>query len=140
MNRWYPGSYVVGKRSKKPEKSAGRICSTAISMASFTPKKDGALANPCKSKSTIGRRGRQIGLTIGDLVKGRGPEGGDSPLEEPAFKRLLTTAEAAAYLGLGPRTLYNGSGRRAKTPLPVKPKRIGEGETVTAGAKQKELS
>jgi predicted DNA-binding transcriptional regulator AlpA len=40
-------------------------------------------------------------------------------------KRLLPIEEAAAYLGLSPRTLYNGAGRRAKNPFPVKPKRIG---------------
>jgi predicted DNA-binding transcriptional regulator AlpA len=40
-------------------------------------------------------------------------------------KRLLPVDEAATYLGLSPRTLYNGSSRKAKEPFPVKPKRIG---------------
>ncbi|MCE5335255.1 MAG: helix-turn-helix domain-containing protein [Desulfobacteraceae bacterium] len=40
-------------------------------------------------------------------------------------RRLLPIEEAAAYLGLSPRTLYNGCGRRSKTPFPVRPKRIG---------------
>lgn len=40
-------------------------------------------------------------------------------------KRLFTTREAAEYLGLAPRTLYNGSGRKAEKPFPVKPKRYG---------------
>jgi len=41
------------------------------------------------------------------------------------LKRLFTTREAAEYLGLAPRTLYNGSGRKAVKPFPVKPKRYG---------------
>ncbi len=40
-------------------------------------------------------------------------------------KRLFTTKEAASYLGLAARTLYNGSGRKAAKPFPVKPRRFG---------------
>lgn len=46
-------------------------------------------------------------------------------VKQQLTKRLLTTEEAAAYLGLAPRTLYNGSGPQSKTPFPVQPKRIG---------------
>jgi predicted DNA-binding transcriptional regulator AlpA len=41
-------------------------------------------------------------------------------------KRLLTIKEAAAYLGLSPRTLYNAVAPKSKNPFPVKPKRIGK--------------
>lgn len=40
-------------------------------------------------------------------------------------KRFLSTDEAAAYLGLASRTIYNASGRQAKKPFPVQPKRFG---------------
>jgi len=40
-------------------------------------------------------------------------------------KRLLTVEEAAIYLGISPRSLYNGVHRKSKKPFPVKPKRIG---------------
>jgi predicted DNA-binding transcriptional regulator AlpA len=40
-------------------------------------------------------------------------------------KRLLNVEEAAAYLGLSRRTLYNGVGPKSKTPFPVRAKRIG---------------
>lgn len=40
-------------------------------------------------------------------------------------KRLLSIKEAATYLGLSARTLYNTTGPKAKVPFPVKPKRIG---------------
>ena len=40
-------------------------------------------------------------------------------------RRLLSTQEAARYLGLSPRTLYNRTCRKAQRPFPVKPKRIG---------------
>ena len=41
-------------------------------------------------------------------------------------KRLLSVEEAAHYLGISPRTIYNQTGPRAKKPFPVKPKRIGK--------------
>lgn len=41
-------------------------------------------------------------------------------------KRLLSVNEAAAYLGLSPRTIYNGVAPNSKAPFPVKPKRIGK--------------
>jgi len=41
-------------------------------------------------------------------------------------KRLLTIKETAAYLGISPRTIYNGVGPRSKTPFPIKPKRWGK--------------
>ena len=40
-------------------------------------------------------------------------------------KRWLSVEEAAEYVGLAPRTLYNKTGPRAKRPFPVKPKRLG---------------
>jgi len=41
-------------------------------------------------------------------------------------KRLLSIEEAAAYLGISPRTLYNGVAPKSKNPFPVKPKRWGK--------------
>jgi excisionase family DNA binding protein len=40
-------------------------------------------------------------------------------------RRLLTVEETANYLNLAPRTIYNGIGRKAKKPFPIRPKRIG---------------
>ena len=40
-------------------------------------------------------------------------------------KRLLSVEETAVYLGISPRTIYNQIGRRATSPFPIKPKRIG---------------
>ena len=39
--------------------------------------------------------------------------------------RLLTVAQAAEYLNISARSLYNRTGPRAKNPFPVRPKRIG---------------
>lgn len=54
-------------------------------------------------------------------------DGHSHVLNGPAFsgKRLLSVQEAAIYLGISPRSLYNGVHRRSKKPFPVKPKRIG---------------
>ena len=41
-------------------------------------------------------------------------------------KRLLTIEEAANFLGLSPRSIYNRIGPRSPNPFPVKPKRIGK--------------
>lgn len=41
-------------------------------------------------------------------------------------KRLLSVQEAARYLSLSPRTLYNAVAPKSKLPFPVKPKRIGK--------------
>ena len=41
-------------------------------------------------------------------------------------KRLLGIEEAAAYLSISPRTLYNGVAPKSKNPFPVKPKRWGK--------------
>ena len=41
-------------------------------------------------------------------------------------KRLLSVDETASYLGLSPRTIYNGIAPKSKNPFPVKPKRIGK--------------
>lgn len=41
-------------------------------------------------------------------------------------KRFFRVAEAANYLGLSPRTIYNGVGPRSKTPFPVKHKKQGK--------------
>ncbi|MFC1534407.1 helix-turn-helix domain-containing protein [Thermodesulfobacteriota bacterium] len=45
---------------------------------------------------------------------------------QPIQKRLFSVEEAAQFLGLSPRTIYNGTGRKAKNPFPIKPKRIGK--------------
>jgi len=41
-------------------------------------------------------------------------------------KRLFRVAEAAQYLGLAPRTLYNGIAPKSKTPFPIKFKKQGK--------------
>ena len=41
-------------------------------------------------------------------------------------KRLFSVEEAARYLGISPRTIYNQIGRRAKKKFPVKAKRVGK--------------
>ena len=40
-------------------------------------------------------------------------------------RRLLSVPEAAKYLGISPKTIYNGIYSKAETPFPVKPKRAG---------------
>lgn len=40
-------------------------------------------------------------------------------------KRLLSVEEAATYLGISPRTLYNQCHRKARKRFPVRPRRIG---------------
>ena len=45
---------------------------------------------------------------------------------EKTEKRLLSVEEAAVYLGLSPRTIYNAVARKSKRPFPIKPKRIGK--------------
>lgn len=46
-------------------------------------------------------------------------------MEQKPFKRLLNIREAASYLGVSPRTLYNAVAPRSKRPLPIKAKRVG---------------
>ena len=41
-------------------------------------------------------------------------------------KRLFRVPEAAAYLGLAPRTLYNGIAPKSKQPFPVRFKKQGK--------------
>ncbi len=41
------------------------------------------------------------------------------------LKRLFSVEEAAHYLGLSPRTIYNQIGPKSKVPFPIKPRRIG---------------
>ena len=41
-------------------------------------------------------------------------------------KRLFSVEEAAHYLGISPRTIYNQIGRKAKKKFPVKAKRVGK--------------
>lgn len=41
-------------------------------------------------------------------------------------KRLLSVGEAAEYIGISPRSLYNRTGPKSKNPFPVKPKRVGK--------------
>jgi len=40
-------------------------------------------------------------------------------------KRLLSVKETATYLGLAPRTIYNGIAPGSKMPFPVRCKRYG---------------
>ena len=42
------------------------------------------------------------------------------------IKRLFSVEELAEYLGLSPRTIYNGLARNSKRPFPIRPKRIGK--------------
>ena len=42
------------------------------------------------------------------------------------IRRLLDANEAARYLGISVKTLYNQTGPKAKKRLPVKVKRIGK--------------
>jgi predicted DNA-binding transcriptional regulator AlpA len=44
----------------------------------------------------------------------------------PSPKRLFSVKEAATYLGLSPRTIYNGVSPKSKNPFRVKPKRYGK--------------
>jgi len=44
----------------------------------------------------------------------------------PSPKRLLSVQEAAIYLGLSPRTLYNGIAPGSKDPFPIRPKHYGK--------------
>jgi len=46
--------------------------------------------------------------------------------DQPVSKRLLSVSEAAMYLGIAERTIYNGTGRRSKAKFPVPVKRIGK--------------
>ena len=46
--------------------------------------------------------------------------------KEAIQKRLLTVQEAAGYLRISPKTLYNGVAPRSKNPFPIKVKRIGK--------------
>jgi excisionase family DNA binding protein len=41
------------------------------------------------------------------------------------MKRLLNIKEAAQFLGISERTIYNGICRKSRRPFPIKPKRIG---------------
>jgi excisionase family DNA binding protein len=41
-------------------------------------------------------------------------------------KRLLNVKEVATYLGLSSQTISNGISRNARTPFPIKPKRVGK--------------
>jgi excisionase family DNA binding protein len=51
---------------------------------------------------------------------------GDRAKGKAALKRLLTVEETAIYLGISPRTIYNGIAPKSKNPFPIKPKRIGK--------------
>jgi excisionase family DNA binding protein len=46
-------------------------------------------------------------------------------LEETKNKKLLTVKEAADFLRISERTIYNRVGKKAEMPFPVRPKRIG---------------
>ena len=47
-------------------------------------------------------------------------------MESDVQKRLFSIEEAAVYLGLKPRTIYNAVAPKSKRPFPVKVKRIGK--------------
>jgi len=47
-------------------------------------------------------------------------------MENRIEKRLLSVKETARFLGISPRTIYNGIHRKSKKKFPVKPKRIGK--------------
>ena len=47
-------------------------------------------------------------------------------MPDKLLKRLLNVQEAAAYLGVSPKTIYNQSGPRSKKQFPVKAKRVGK--------------
>lgn len=42
------------------------------------------------------------------------------------LKRLFTVREAADYLGLAPRTIYNRIGPKSKEPFPIPHKKFGK--------------
>jgi predicted DNA-binding transcriptional regulator AlpA len=42
------------------------------------------------------------------------------------LKRLLSIEETAAFLGISPRSIYNGVAPKSKHPFPIKAKRIGK--------------
>ena len=42
------------------------------------------------------------------------------------LNRLMSVEEAAEYLNVSPRTLYNRIAPKSKNPFPVRPKRIGK--------------
>ncbi len=42
------------------------------------------------------------------------------------LKRMYSVEELAEYLGLSPRTIYNGLTKNCKKPFPIRPKRIGK--------------
>ena len=41
-------------------------------------------------------------------------------------KRLYSVEEAAEFLNISPRSIYNRTGRKSKNPFPVRFKRIGK--------------
>ena len=47
-------------------------------------------------------------------------------MDKQLTKRLLSVEEAAGYLGLSPRTIYNGLIKKAKKPFPVRHKKLGK--------------
>jgi predicted DNA-binding transcriptional regulator AlpA len=47
-------------------------------------------------------------------------------VSEPIARRLVSIEEAAHYLDLSVKTIYNRISRKSKNPFPVKPKRIGK--------------
>jgi len=45
---------------------------------------------------------------------------------DKTIKRLLSVEETGQYLGVSPRTIYNGVAPSSKKPFPLRPKRIGK--------------
>ena len=64
-------------------------------------------------------------MSIDNASEGRGKEMNQTT-DRQSRKRLLSVDDAAVYLGISPRTLYNGVAPKSKTPFPIKPKRWGK--------------
>jgi len=47
-------------------------------------------------------------------------------MDKHLTKRLLSVEETARYLGLSPRTVYNGLTKNSKKPFPVRHKKLGK--------------
>ena len=60
---------------------------------------------------------------LAKLLKNKFPQSNSH--SELNGKALLSTVQAARYLGISPKTLYNRCCKKASNPFPVKPKRIG---------------
>lgn len=60
------------------------------------------------------------------LIRKGGKTIKDTEMKDLAYKkRLFDIKEAALYLGLSPKTLYNGVHKKSTKPFPVRAKRVG---------------